>query len=84
MCDVCHEEEIDWKFNNGRKPLHNCRLYRVYQARVANIKLCHIHAIELFCVGESRFLESHPLLAISLHNSKKSPSGDPSDIFAFS
>ncbi|MCR9205123.1 MAG: hypothetical protein NXH75_11125 [Halobacteriovoraceae bacterium] len=83
MCDVCHEEEIDWKFRNGKRPLHNCRLYRVYQNRVANIKLCHIHAIELFCVGESRFLEFHPRLAIMLHTSSRG-SQSSNDIFAFS
>lgn len=83
MCDVCHEEDIDWRFRNGRKPLHNCRLYRVYQGRVANIKLCHIHAIELFCIGENRFLANHPQLALMLHgSSRKQSSGN--DLFAFS
>lgn len=67
MCDVCQQESIDWKFKTGNRPLSSCRLYRVYQGRTANINLCRIHSIELFCIGERRFLEEHPLLAVSLH-----------------
>lgn len=80
MCDVCREENIDWKFHNGQKPLSNCRLYRVYRGQTAQVTLCHIHSIELFCVGETRFLESHPSLALSLHSSSRSSSS----VFAFS
>lgn len=80
MCDVCHQEEIDWKFKNGSKSTQTCRLYRVYKGQSTPIKLCHLHAIELFCIGESRFLESHPRLAMSLHANSRSTS----DVFAFS
>jgi hypothetical protein len=81
MCDVCQQEGRDSRFHNGKRPMQSCRLYRVYKSQVANIRLCHIHAIELFCIGESRFLESHPKLAIRLHSSSRS---SLSDVFAFS
>lgn len=80
MCDVCREEGFDWKFHNGEKPLNNCRFYRVYRGQTAQVMLCHLHSIELFCIGESRFLERHPKLALSFHSSSR-PS---SDVFAFS
>lgn len=80
MCDVCKEEKIDFKFRNGNRPLHNCRLYRVYKSQVATVKLCHLHAIELFCIGENRFLENHPKLAVSLHRS----TSVSNDVFSFS
>ncbi len=80
MCDVCQEEGRDPRFHNGKRPMQFCRLYRVYKSQVANINLCHLHAIELFCIGETRFLESHPRLALRLHRSTRTSS---SDVFAF-
>lgn len=80
MCDVCEVENRDWKFQNGGNSLQACRLYRVYKAQVANIKLCHLCSIELFCIGENRFLEAHPRLAVRLH---RTASTSVSDVFAF-
>lgn len=80
MCDVCQEEGRDYKFHNGNRPLNHCKFYRVYKSQVATVKLCHLHSIELFCVGENRFLESYPKLALRLHRSTVTTS----DVFAFS
>jgi hypothetical protein len=41
MCDVCREEEIDWKFKNGTKPLSNCRLYRIYRGQSTQVMSFH-------------------------------------------
>lgn len=81
MCDVCQVEKIDWRFRTADRPVETCRLYRVYEGRDAVVRLCRIHAIELFMIGETRFLETHPLLALSLHSSTKSSSDD--SLFAF-
>ncbi len=81
MCDVCREEEIDWKFKNGTKPSSSCRLYRIYRGQSTQVMLCHLHSIELFCIGETRFLKFHPRLAMKLHTNVRSSS---SDVFAFS
>ncbi len=60
MCDVCRSEEEDWTFRNGEKSkITNVKFYRVYQGREAKANLCHLHAIELFTSGETRFLRSH-------------------------
>ncbi len=60
MCDVCRSEDEDWAFRNGeRKKLNSVKLYRVYQGREASAQMCHLHAIELFTTGETRFLRAH-------------------------
>lgn len=67
MCDVCKAEGIDWEFVNGKKTnLRNAKLYRVYMGRVANVKLCHLHDVQLFVLGEQRFLKEHIGLAKTL------------------
>lgn len=73
MCDVCASEGIDWKFVNGehKTTLHQVKLYRVYKDKLAVVKLCHLHGIELFVLGETRFLSNHISLARDLANSKK-------------
>ncbi len=60
MCEVCRAEGLDPKFRNGNRPtaVKNI-LYKVYRESVANIRLCHIHSIELFMLGEKRFLREH-------------------------
>ena len=72
MCDVCASESIDWKFVNGenRTTLHQAKLYRVYKDKVALVKLCHLHGIELFVLGETRFLCNHISFARDLAGSK--------------
>ncbi|MBT7608466.1 MAG: hypothetical protein HN576_01840 [Bacteriovoracaceae bacterium] len=73
MCDVCTSESIDWKFVNGetKSALHQVKLFRVYKDKIASIKLCHLHGIELFVLGETRFLQNHLNLARDLAVSKK-------------
>jgi hypothetical protein len=71
MCEVCRSEGQNYVFKNGSKPLYNDALYRVFKDNVANIKLCHIHSIELFKLGETRFLKEHILFARTL--AKKVP-----------
>ena len=72
MCDVCDRENKNWKLATGDKELRWAKLFRVYIGQVASIKLCHIHAIELFCIGEKRFLGNHLPLAAALSLEKKS------------
>lgn len=64
MCDVCTAEGIDTKFVNGNKVSSGkSYLYKVYQGRVAAVNLCKLHDIQLFVLGESRFLQEHIILA---------------------
>ena len=73
MCDVCTSENIDSKFVNGesKSTLHQVKLYRVYKDKVALVKLCHLHGIELFVLGETRFLKNHLNIARELALGKK-------------
>lgn len=60
MCEVCKAEGIDYLFRNGPKTaLVRDNLYKVFKKAVAPVKLCHIHSIELFHMGERRFLREH-------------------------
>jgi len=60
MCEVCKAEGSDYLFKNGpKKVLTTNNLYKVFKNSIASIKLCHIHSIELFRIGESRFLKEH-------------------------
>lgn len=67
MCEVCKSEGSDYLFRNGNKKiLTTNNLYKVFKDTVAPIKLCHVHSIELFHVGERRFLREHLLFARGL------------------
>ena len=68
MCDVCTSEGIDWSFANGSKhtKLTTAKFHNVYIGRVAQVKLCRIHDIQLFSLGEVRFLAAHISLAKTL------------------
>ena len=66
MCAVCESVGRDWKFHNGEKELETAKLYRIYIGQVAKIKLFRLHAVELFQVGENRFLASHLAFARSM------------------
>jgi len=72
MCDVCSSEGLDWRFTNGPKKLQKVFLYKVYVGQVATFNICHIHGIELFKKGESRFLESHMFFARKVASEKAS------------
>lgn len=71
MCDVCQAEGLNWTFLNGKRTaIRNAKLYRVYMGRVAFVKLCHLHDIQLFVLGEQRFLKEHIYLAKTLSENR--------------
>lgn len=63
MCDVCRAEGQNYVFKNKDTNLYKNRLYQVYRDGVAKITLCRIHDIELFRIGENRFLQNNLILA---------------------
>lgn len=72
MCDVCTAEDIDWRFKVGKTSnLARGKLYNVYEGRSAYLSLCLIHDIELFMLGEKKFLAAHPKLALKLATEKE-------------
>jgi hypothetical protein len=72
MCDVCESEGIDWRFKVGKNAtLARGRLYNVYEGRAAYLSLCLIHDIELFMLGEKKFINVHPKLAVKLASEKE-------------
>ena len=71
MCEVCRLEGHQSKVINGKKKLKEAKLYRVYVGQWAKMALCHIHSIELFCIGETRFLLNHLKLAQDLGVNKE-------------
>ncbi len=74
MCEVCNLEGRDPKFVNGSKsPSIPNKLYRVFKDKIADIRLCHVHSIELFMYGEKLFVKSHIGFARSLSRKSKKP-----------
>ena len=72
MCEICKSEGYNTKFINGTKDtIVTHQLYKVYRDSVAPVKLCYIHSIELFMLGERRFLREHLLFARSLASRAK-------------
>jgi hypothetical protein len=60
MCDICKSEKVDYRFKNGAKTaLFTIVLYNVYRDSHARAVACYIHSIELFMMGEKRFLQGH-------------------------
>ena len=60
MCDVCKLNGTDPKFLNGKKTtMRKSTLYRVLVGKIATVTLCHVHDIELFHLGEKRFVLEH-------------------------
>jgi hypothetical protein len=78
MCEVCELEGIDWEFRNGERAPVRTRFYRVYVGDVTDVNLCFLHSIELFRIGETRFLEAHVDFAISLHTKRRSRNDEAS------
>jgi hypothetical protein len=75
MCEVCRSEGVDYLFKNGpKKILTSNNLYKVFKNAVAPIKLCHVHTIELFHIGERRFLREHLDFARGLATRSKTQS----------
>ena len=59
MCDVCDVYGKDYKHHNGDKPLCVSRFYKVFENKVATVQMCKLHSIELFKIGEIRFLKNN-------------------------
>ena len=58
MCDVCEARGLDWQFSNaGKDKLEKAKLFQVYKQKISVVKLCYIHSVELFRLGEKRFLQ---------------------------
>ena len=67
MCEICNSEGKDYRFANGTKDLIvTSQLYKVYKNSVAPVRLCYLPSIELFMVGEKRFLKEHLTFARAL------------------
>ena len=78
MCEVCQVEGKDPKFVNGIKNVSiPNKLFRVFKDKIADVRLCHIHSIELFMLGETRFIKNHISFARAL--SKKTKKSDSLD-----
>jgi len=72
MCDVCNSLGQDYKFLSGEnRSLRDVHLYQIVAGKVVIIKLCYVHDIELFKVGERRFLDIFPSI-IPLINQRAS------------
>ena len=84
MCEVCKNEGEDYLFKNGLKNIIvTNNLYKVFKDGVAPIKLCHIHSIELFHLGEKRFLHEHLDFARGLATRNKTHSAVDESPFGF-
>lgn len=79
MCEVCQSEGKDYRFLNGTKSyLYTDHFYKVYKNAVAPVKLCYIHSIDLFMLGEKRFLKEHLSFARKLATRSKNYTTDES------
>lgn len=84
MCEICKSEGKDYKFVNGSKSfLTTQQLYKVYKDSVAPVRLCYVHSIELFMLGETRFLREHLYFARVLATRSKKLSAVSDSPFGF-
>ncbi len=84
MCEICTSEGIDPAFVNGPKDhMSTAQLYKVYKNSVAPVRLCYIHSIELFMLGEKRFLKEHLSFARALITRSKKLSSATESPFGF-
>jgi hypothetical protein len=84
MCEICQSEGKDPRFVNGMKDIISTQqLYKVYKNSVAPVRLCYIHSIELFMIGEKRFLKEHLSFAHVLINRSKKKSSSTESLFGF-
>ena len=82
MCEICINEGENYLFKNGiHEILVTNKLYRVFKDAVAPIKLCHLHSIELFRLGERRFMREHINFARSLASVHKFRSHSDQSLF---
>lgn len=67
MCHVCESEGLNWKFLNGpERKLETAWVFGLYRGRTAKLRLCYIHSVEIFLLGEQRFLARHHQLCYEL------------------
>lgn len=60
MCDCCKAHEIDSVNMNGNDTTFACCIYNAFgYAKDISVSLCRVHSIELFQVGESRFISEY-------------------------
>ena len=79
MCEVCKIEGVDSLFKNGSKNILSINnLFKVFKNAVVPIKLCYVHSVELFQLGERRFLYEHLDFTLGIL-ARHQVSSDPSD-----
>lgn len=84
MCEVCQSEGKDYLFLNGpKKYIYTNNLYKVYKNSIAPVRLCYIHSIELFMLGEKRFLKEHLFFARRLATRSRNISAPDESLFGF-
>lgn len=84
MCEICQSEGKDHRFLNGQKDfITTQQLYKVYKNSVAPVRLCYLHGIELFMIGETRFLREHLSFARALATRSKKLSSVAESPFGF-
>lgn len=67
MCHLCEVYDYDTFTLNGPKSHgETVRLYTFYHSHRARLVLCHYHSVELFHLGERRFLMEYVKLAHAL------------------
>ncbi len=67
MCDICNHLSLRSRKLNGDKPTNLIvRFYNVRYGRSVDGILCYYHNIELFKMGEPRFLTKHPYMLRNL------------------
>lgn len=77
MCEVCKSEGRDYLFVNGTKSyIYTNNFYKVFKKSVASAKLCYVHSIELFMIGEKRFLQGHLSFARKLATRSRNMSAE--------
>ena len=84
MCEICSAEGKDYRFLNGKKDqVVTQQLYKVFKNNVAAVRLCYVHGIELFMLGEKRFLKEHILFARALGSRSRKLSSINESPFGF-
>jgi hypothetical protein len=78
MCDVCNILGTNPAILNGKKPHKlTVTIYRAHNgSRPMLLKLCYVHSIDLFLVGEGRFFEIYPQLRVAMRGGGDGSSGD--------
>jgi len=71
VCVVCDLYHVDWRFKNGKfTKLVKVNLFRVFSKKVANLDLCRLHDLEIFKIGEVRFLANYMKLVEDIEKNR--------------